>query len=66
MWELLIVAGLKFIEWYLDRQKADKKVIQSFYDFVEKFASDGSLKSVKLHDSYEAQLSRLRKKLGRG
>lgn len=44
------------LEWFLDRNKAGKQTMKSFYAFVEKFATDGALKSVKLHDSYKEKL----------
>ncbi len=59
MWTVIISVALKLLEWFLNRSAAKRETMKSFYEFLDKFAKDGALKSVKLHDSYKEQLKKL-------
>ena len=59
MWSVIITVALKLLEYFLDKNKASKETLKGFYKFLEKFANDGALKSVKLSDSYKDQLKKL-------
>ena len=60
MWTVLITLGLKILEWFLDKSKADKETKARFYEFVEAADKNELLNSVKLRNSYLAQLARLK------
>lgn len=61
MWELIGAFALKFLGMWLDRQKDKKEATEAFLKFVDSLRAT-SLSSVKLSDSYEAQLEELKKK----
>jgi len=60
MWGAIITVALKLLEWFLDRSKAKKEIMQRFYEFVKEFDKEGALKSVKLRESYLRQLEKLK------
>lgn len=57
----ILPLAIKLLSWFLDKAQADKEMMELFYKFVEKFATE-YLNSVKLANWAKAQMEELKNK----